>query len=181
LVLTGLDKLQEPPSLITLRNSIVERLPSVDLPEALLEIHTRTGFADEFTHVSENKARVCDLPISICAVLLSEACNIGLEPLIRQDNPALTRERLSWVQQNYIRTETLIKANARLVDAQSQIPLAQQRGGGEVASADGLRFVTPIRTLNAGPNPKYFNANRGITYYNFTSNQFTGFHGIVIP
>jgi TnpA family transposase len=84
------------------------------------------------------------------------------------------------VQQNYIRAETLIRANARLVEAQTHVPLAKVWGGGEVASADGLRFVVPIRTLNAGPNPKYF-VGRGVTYYNFTSDQFTGFHGIVIP
>jgi len=93
----------------------------------------------------------------------------------------LTYGRLAWVQQNYIRAETLIRANARLVDAQARIPLAQAFGGGEVASADGLRFVVPVRTLNAGPNSKYFHAKRGVTYYNFTSNQFSGFHGIVVP
>jgi TnpA family transposase len=114
-------------------------------------------------------------------VLLAEACNIGLEPLIRADVAALTRGRLSWVQQNYIRAETLAKANARLVDYQAQIPLARAWGGGEVASADGLRFVVPVRTLNAGPNSKYFGTGRGVTYYNFTSDQFTGFHAIVVP
>ena len=46
---------------------------------------------------------------------------------------------------------------------------------------DGLRFVVPIRTLNAGHNPKYFGVGRGVTYYNFSSDQFTGFHAIVIP
>jgi TnpA family transposase len=61
------------------------------------------------------------------------------------------------------------------------MPLAQLWGGGEVASADGLRFTVPVRTLNATPNSKYFGVGRGITYYNFTSDQFTGFHGIVIP
>jgi TnpA family transposase len=54
-------------------------------------------------------------------------------------------------------------------------------GGGEVASADGLRFVVPVRTLHAGPNPRYFHVERGVTYYNFTSDQFSGFHGIVVP
>ena len=156
-------------------------LPRVDLPEALLEIQARTGFASEFTHISEGAARVTDLTVSLCAVLLAEACNIGLEPLVRPDTPALTRGRLAWVQQNYVRAETLIRANARLVDAQAKIPLAQAWGGGEVASADGLRFVVPVRTVNAGPNSKYFGTGRGITYYNFTSDQFTGFHGIVIP
>jgi TnpA family transposase len=181
LTLTGLDKLEEPPSLLKLRDAVLRRLLRVDLPELLLEIHARTGFAHAFTHISEGDARVADLPISLCAVLLAEACNIGLEPVVRADIPALTRSRLSWVQQNYIRAETLTRANAHLVDTQATIPLAQAWGGGEVASADGLRFVVPIRTINAGPNRKYFNADRGVTYYNFTSDQFTGFHAIVIP
>ena len=50
-----------------------------------------------------------------------------------------------------------------------------------MASADGMRFVVPVRTLNAGANSKYFNRGRGITYYNYTSDQFTGFHGVVVP
>ena len=81
----------------------------------------------------------------------------------------------------YPRLETLTQANAALVDYQATIPLAQEWGGGEVASADGLRFVVPVRTLNAGPNPRYFGTGRGVTYYNFTSDQFTGFHAIVVP
>ncbi len=181
LILTGLDKLPESPSLKALKEQIATMLPHVDLPEVLLEVNARTGFALEFAHLSQTNARVDDLHISTCAVLLAEACNIGLEPLVRADVPALTRGRLSWVKQNYIRQETLIRANARLVDAQAQIPLAQTWGGGEVASADGLRFTVPVRTINAGPNSKYFGVGRGITYYNFTSDQFTGFHGIVIP
>jgi TnpA family transposase len=156
-------------------------MPRVDLPDVLLEIQARTGFADEFAHVSERGARVEGLPTSLCAVLLAEACNLGLEPLARADVPALTRGRLAWVDQNYVRAETLARANARLVDFQAGIALAQAWGGGEVASVDGLRFVVPVRTLNAGPNPKYFGAGRGVTYLNFASDQFSGFHGIVVP
>jgi TnpA family transposase len=181
LVVTGLDKIDEPATLVELRGLVDALLPRVDLPELLLEVNAWTGFASQFTHVSEGAARVENLPISICAVLLAEACNIGLEPLVRNDVPWLTRGRLSWVHQNYLRAETLTLANARLVDYQATIALAQRWGGGEVASADGLRFVVPIRTLNAGHNPKYFGVGRGVTYYNFSSDQFTGFHGIVIP
>lgn len=179
--LSRLDKLAEPSSLLRLRAKVHSLLPTVDLPEVLLEVHQYTGFAHQFFHVSESGERAENLPTSICAVLLAEACNIGLEPLVRQDLPELKRTRLSWVQQNYLRAETLIRANARLVEAQSRLVLARQWGGGEVASADGIRFVVPVRTINAGPNSKYFGVGRGITYYNFTSDQFTGFHGIVIP
>ncbi len=52
--------------------------------------------------------------------------------------------------------------------------------GGEVASADGLRFIVPLRTLNAGPNPKYFGTGRGITLVNYTSDLFSGFKNIVV-
>jgi TnpA family transposase len=71
--------------------------------------------------------------------------------------------------------------NANLVSAQNQISLAHAWGGGEVASADGIRFVVPIRTVHAGPNPKYFGVGSGVTYYDLTSNQFTGLNGIAVP
>lgn len=181
LTVSNLDKLEEPASLKALKAVVAELLPRVDLPEAMLEIHAKTGFMNEFTHGSQEHSRVTDLPISVCAVLIASACNIGMKPVVRADVPALTRNRLAWVQQNYLRSETLVRANTRLVDAQMNIPLAQAWGGGEVASADGLRFVVPVQTVNAGPNSKYFARGRGITYYNFTSDQFTGFHGLVVP
>jgi len=181
LTITNLKKLDEPLSLTRLNKQVSELLPKIDLTELLLEIHTHTEFASEFTHVSKSNARANDLSISICAVLLSEACNIGLEPLIKHHIPALTRHRLNWVKQNYLRAETLIKANARLVDYQATLSLTKKWGGGEVASADGMRFSTPIRTINAGHNRKYFGSSRGITWYNFVSDQYSGFHGIVIP
>jgi hypothetical protein len=141
LTITNFDKLEKLPSLTRLNRLVNELLPKVDLTELLLEIHARTGFADEFTHVSESNARADDLTISICAVLLAEACNIGLKPLVKHHVPALTRHRLNWVKQNYIRAETLVRAYARLVDHQATLPLAKKWGVGEVASADGLRFV----------------------------------------
>jgi TnpA family transposase len=70
---------------------------------------------------------------------------------------------------------------ACLVAAQNRIPLVHAWGGGEVASADGLRFVVPVRTLHAGPNPKYFGYEHGVTYYNLVSNQFTGLNAGVVP
>ena len=48
-----------------------------------------------------------------------------------------------------VRAETHTAANAVLIAAQSQVPLAQLWGGGLLASVDGLQFVVPVRTLNA--------------------------------
>ena len=181
LVLSPLDKLEEPPSLAALRNEVKSRIPRVDLPEILIEIAARTGCMDAFTHLTERTARATDLTTSLCAVLLAEACNTGPEPFVRQDTPALRRDRLLWVDQNYVRDDTLMAANNLLVAAQSRIPLAQAWGGGDVASADGMRFVVPVRTIHAGPNPKYFNRGRGVTWYNLLSDQGTGLNAITVP
>ena len=181
LVLSGLDKLDEPPSLIGLKTLVAQRLPRVELPELLLEVQAWTGFASDFTHVNEHGARADDLPISVCAVLLAEACNVGLEPLVRPEIPALTRARLAWIQQSYIRADTITTANNRLVDVHAALPLTKALGGGELASADGIRFVVPVRSVHAGANPKYFGRGKGVTYINYTSAGSIGFFGFVVP
>src|SRR6266700_6024795 len=140
--------------------------------QVVVQLHSQS--ASEFSHISEARSRLDDLSLSICAVLLAEACNVGLTPMVRKGIPALERDRLLYVQQNDIRPDTLSHANARLVDYQATIPLAKSWGGGEVASADGLRFIVPLRTLNAGPNPKYFGTGRGIyVIWNLENSQIT--------
>jgi len=53
-------------------------LPNIDIPQLLLEVNRWTGFMNDFRHISEAKSRINELPISICALLISQACNIGL-------------------------------------------------------------------------------------------------------
>ena len=61
-------------------------------------------------------------------------------------------------------------------------PRPRSRSGyGDVASADGLRFVVPVRTIHSGPNPRYYGQERGVTFYNLVSDQFTGLNGITVP
>lgn len=128
--------------MLRLNSRVRQLLPPVDLTELLLEIDARTGFTREFTHVSEVGVRAQDLHVSLCAVLMAEACNIGLGPLIKHNIPALTRHRLSWVKQNYFRAETLVSANARLVDFQSML---EQRVPELAVFPDGRRKAVAIR------------------------------------
>jgi TnpA family transposase len=44
-----------------------------------------------------------------------------------------------------------------------------------------MRFVVPVRTVHAGPNPKYFGIGRGVTWYNLMSDQFSGLNDIIVP
>jgi len=178
--LSRLDKIDEPESLKILKDKVDSLLPVIDFPELLLEVNRMTAFTDDCTHISDMGSRVSNIDVSLCAVFMADSCNIGLEPIINEDIPHLTRNRLSWVQQNCIRAETISKSNARIVDYHTKQPLALKMGKGHIASADGLRFTCAVRTINSGPNRKYFGAKRGLTYYNFSSDQGAGFHGIVI-
>jgi TnpA family transposase len=122
-----------------------------------------------------------DLPVSVAALLVAEACNVGLTPVTDPDNEALTRDRLSHVDQNYLRADTHAAANVRLILAQAEVPLAQAWGGGLLASVDGLRFVVPVRTINAGPSPEYFGYKRGLTWLNAVNDQVAGIGAKVVP
>jgi hypothetical protein len=150
LILTPLDALDEPPSLIQLRKVVAEGLPRVELEELVLEVALRTGFTEAFTHLTDRSARTADFALSLCAALLAEACNTGPEPFIRHDTLALRRDRIAWVKQNYLRDETITARNAILVAAQNRIALVHARGGGEIASADGMRFVVKINSARSG-------------------------------
>jgi hypothetical protein len=162
IILSRLDKLDEPDSLLLLRKRVNSLLPNTDLPSLLMEIAKLTSFTDQFTHISQNNSRIKDLDISICAVLIANACNIGFEPLVQPGVSALEYDRLTWVEQNYFRSETLQLANAVIIEYLSKLLLTKSWGNGNIASADGLRHVVPLKTIYAGTNPHYFGIGRGV-------------------
>ncbi len=173
--LAALAAVPDPASLVDLRARVTAMLPKVDLPELVLEVMTwQPQLVEAFTHASGNEARVADLGLSVAAVLCAHAMNVGFTPVATPSVDALTRDRLHHVDANYVRFETIAAANTPLVAAQAQIPTVQAWGGGLVASVDGLRFVVPVRTVYARPNPRYFGAKRGITWLNMINDQAAG-------
>lgn len=61
------------------------------------------------------------------------------------------------------------------------MPIVQYWGKGLLASVDGLRFVVPVRTINAAPSPKYFAKKKGITWLNAINDQVIGIGQMVVP
>jgi TnpA family transposase len=179
-ILEPLETITEPASLLALREAVQALLPRVGMPDIIQEVAAWTGCLDEFHHINEGSLRARELPLSLCAVLLAEAMNIGLSPFVTPGHPAFSRGRLSWVRHNYVRTETIVKANARLVALQNTLPLAHAWGGGEVAVADGLRFAVPVRSAHAGASHRYFGEQRGITMYHWTIDQQMDIHLITV-
>ncbi|GAB2491414.1 Tn3 family transposase [Streptosporangium sandarakinum] len=179
--LEKLGPLAEPPLMKELRSLVDGMLPRLDFPELLLEVFDRTGLPADFTHVSGVDAAMEDFPMSLAALIVAEACNVGLVPIEKPNVPALTRARLQQVDQGYLRAETIAAANARLIGAQAGIGIVRHWGSGHIASADGLRFVVPVASLHAGHNPIYFGRQRGATWLNVVNDQVMGIRGLVVP
>jgi TnpA family transposase len=178
---SALRAIAEPASLVELRKLIEAMLPRVSVPEVILEVMSwHAGFADAFTSVSGGRTRLQDLHVTVAACLSAHSMNIGFDPIVKKGVPALERDRISHVDQNYMGAETYQAANPFLVDGQAGIPLARAWGGGLVAGIDGMRFVVPVPSIYARPNRKYFGPHRGVTWLNMLSDQAIGLAAKVV-
>jgi TnpA family transposase len=54
-------------------------------------------------------------------------------------------------------------------------------GSGMLSSSDGQRFPVAIKTANATALPRYFGYGRGVTFYTWSSDQYSQFGTKVIP
>jgi len=106
----------DPPSLIDVRRRLEGMLPRVDLPDLILEVMAwHPAFVAAFAGVSGGRSRLADLHVTIAAALTAHALNVGYVPVISEGVPALTRGRISHVDQNYLRPENYTAANSVLI------------------------------------------------------------------
>jgi hypothetical protein len=148
----SLDAIPDPPSLSALRPQLEAMVPRVDIGELILEVMSwLPGFVAAFTAASGGESRLADLDVTIAAALTAHALNIGYTPVISPGVPALTRARISHVDQNYLRADTYAGANVPLIEAQADIALARALAGWSPASTGfassyRCRASTPGRT-----------------------------------
>jgi hypothetical protein len=179
--LQNLTAIKDPPSLVDLRTRVNRMLPRVDLPELILEVMTwHPEFMDSFVNVSGAEPRLADLDITVAALLVCHSCNLDFTPVVKPGVAPLTRDRLSHVDQNYLRAENYSKVNVPLIKGQAGNALARAWGGGRVASVDGMRFVVPVNTIHARPNRRYFARRKGSTWLNMVNDQAAGLSSMVV-
>ena len=74
IVVSPLDRLDEPESLQMLRGAVHARMPKAGMPDIFLEVMARTGFAKAFTHLGEREADVQHFDVSLCAAAIKSCC-----------------------------------------------------------------------------------------------------------
>lgn len=157
---------------------VAERLPKVELADLLIEVDGWCGFSQHFTHAGNSPSRTPNLLTHLYAALLAQACNFGLTTMA--DVSDLSYAQLAWTTEWYIREDTLKAAMTALVNYQHHLPLAQTWGSGMLSSSDGQRFPVGVKTTTAAALPRYFGFGRGVTFYTWTSDQFSQFGSKVI-
>jgi TnpA family transposase len=167
-----------PESVKALAEQIGRRLPQVDLTDLLLEVDQWTGFSQHLTHVGGGQPRTDDLLLHLHAAVVAQGTNMGLIELAHHAN--LTYDRLAWVSTWYLREDTLKAAVAALVNFQYRQPLAQHWGGETLSSSDGQRFPVQGKVRNARALPRYFGYGQGLTFYTWSSDQFSQYGTKVI-
>ncbi len=171
LVVSALKAEDVPDSTNQLRKQIRERLPWIELTNLIIEIDNRTGFSQVLVHAADAENRIPDIKRYLYAAIIAQGCNIGLERMARL--ASLSYHQLAWCNNWYLRESTLKAANTKIVNFQYHLPLSQIWGGGTLSSSDGQRFPVSVKNRMAVSLPRYFGYGQGVSFYSWTSDQFS--------
>ena len=179
LVLSPLEAEDVLPEMATLKQTITACLPRLDITDLLIEVDTWTGFSDAFEHLHGSHLRDGELQLYLYASLLAQACNLGVRQMANAAD--LAYRRLSWCNIWYIRDDTLREAMTKLINYHYHLPFSHLWGGGMLSSSDGQRFPVRGKLRKARALPRYFGYGKGITFYSWTSDQFSQYGSKAIP
>lgn len=157
---------------------LYKRLPEIRVTDLLLEVDDEVGFTEAFTHLHTGVP--CKDRIGLLNVLLAEGLNLGLSKMAGATN---THDyfQLSRLSRWHVEGEAMSRALAKVIEAQSALPMARFWGAGQTASSDG-QFFPSTRQGEAMNliNAKYGH-EPGLKAYTHVSDQFGPFATQTIP
>lgn len=184
LIVPGLEGDERPQRVLDLDNRLSTMLPQIELTDLLIEVDQWTGFSKHLTHSGGSSSRIPDLQTLLYAAIIAQGSNMGLTEMARSailpNGESISYDRLAWTNAWYLRQETLEWATDTLVNFQYQQALAHRWGGGILSSSDGQRFPARGNVRNAQALPRYFGYGKGITFYTWTSDQYSQYGTKVI-
>jgi TnpA family transposase len=157
---------------------LYKRLPEIRVTDLLLEVDDEVGFTEAFTHLHTGVP--CKDRIGLLNVLLAEGLNLGLSKMAGATN---THDyfQLSRLSRWHVEGEAMSRALAKVIEAQSALPMARFWGAGQTASSDGQFFAT----TRQGEAMNFINAKYGqepgLKAYTHVSDQFGPFATQTIP
>jgi TnpA family transposase len=151
-------------------NPFFESLAQVDIQAVFQFVNRHCRFMDEFTHVLHRYAgRQTDIH-TLIACVLAWGTNMGLGRMSQTSD--IGYQDLATTSNNFVRLETLQKANDVVANAIAHLPIFQHYHIGDAihSSSDGQKFETLLHTINARYSPKYFGLMKGVVAYTLVAN-----------
>jgi TnpA family transposase len=159
-----------PPADDTINHPFFDTLSQLDIHTILQFTNQHCQYMECFEHVLHrySKQEVDDRVIAAC--LVAWGTNMGLGRMGEISD--INYQQLVTTSDNFLRLETLQKANDQVSNAIAQLPIFQQYMIDDAihSSSDGQKFETRINTLNARHSPKYFGLKKGIVSYTLVAN-----------
>lgn len=169
--------LDVPSDMKRVTRAVYDLLPRIRITDLLLEVNASVQFSRHFTHFQSGTT--LDDPILLATTILAGAINLGLEKMAFSSHYH-AYDRLSWVNDWFMRDETYSKALASLVHVQLNNPFAHHWGRGATTSSDNQNFpVGGTNAMKVHRNP-YYGHEPGIGFYTHVTDQHSPFYVQVI-
>jgi TnpA family transposase len=143
-------------------------MPPARITELLHEVNRVTGFASAFTNLRTGER--CDDVNALLAAILADATNLGLGRMAAASH-GVTRDKLIWTADAYIRPDTYKAALARIIDAHHALPISSAWGDGTTSSSDRQFFRSAKRGDAAGEVNARYGHDPGLGFYTHVSDQ----------
>lgn len=152
-------------------NPFFQQMPTTGIADMLRMVDRDTGFIDCFEHVlgAQSKSRAHEY--DLLAILVGNATNQGIYGIAQISDR--TYDQLSTIQANYLRLETLNKANDVINNATARLPIFKHYNIQEDvvhASADGQKFEARRETFKTRYSSKYFGTQKGVSALSLIAN-----------
>lgn len=157
-----------PADALALGGTIEALMPTARITEVLYDVARATGFAAAFTNLRTGES--CENESALLATLLADATNPGLGRMAAASQ-GITRDRLIWTADAYIRPETYQAALAHIINAHHALPIATVWGDGTTSSSDRQFFRSARRGDAAGEVNARYGADPGLGFYTHVSDQ----------
>ena len=148
-------------------------MPRARITEVLHDVNRATGFVAAFTNLRTGER--CEDENALLAAILADATNLGLGRMAAASH-GVTRDKLIWTADAYIRPETYKAALAKIIDAHHALPIAGIWGDGTTSSSDRQFFRSGKRGDTAGDVNARYGVDPGLGFYTHVSDQHGPFN-----
>lgn len=159
-------------------NGIEAMMPPARITELLHEVNRVSGFASAFTNLRTGER--CDDVNALLAAILADATNLGLCRMAAASH-GVTRDKLIWTADAYIRPETYKAALVRIIGAHHALPIASAWSEGTTSSSDRQFFRSAKRGDAAGEVNARYGHDPGLGFYTHVSDQHGPYSVRVMP